>query len=995
VNSGVIDDEGCSVCASGKYKEVANNGDCTDCAAGYTHYFNTSVTPVDCIACDNGYGRDGDVFSPNTAGCTICEAGKAAETALNTDEVVCVTCGVGKYAASGDATCTTCNAGYSTASANKGSLADCNVCDNGYGRTAALDPNVAGCVECTPGRYGTHLGTFACTDCPAGRYNTEDGLSSCLDCPAGRYSDPGTTFCIDCLAGKYAAIGSAECTTCPGGTSVDTGQGTSAADCGGCEAGEFVDMDTVLVCTACPPGKFSFDEAEACNDCPPGSFTELAGTPNNCELCPISYFAEGGGSILCTICPNGRITPALGCEDEEECLSPEMNFYSAFFTMGLIIPMSFEYILQSRYERIAFLRKERVTERLITLTQSISKDVFYAVMKASAEKLLNNSNMLLKTSFFLIGGLVINIIIAVFSFISMLASIFFKAMIVWRGLDIGVDFSTIVENAVEQLPIVKVFPGFGNIFVPLIELLKIFSKIDLNLDAVNITCKGALAPTELLFNLGIIGIAVLLIESDYQMYRSISFGNITEKFMETILQPVYRKWSTHREKGRSGVSLHRTTSGFWYYICLVLSTFTAMNMAGFDLFQSTLQYMMSMVTFFAFVEDNGMHGYSDECNGVAGFKNFDLYIARLASIEAWLLFTPFIYEISKILVPGLPNYASHVKDALVREAEFMKDPQSSLLHITKYTSWFSMDLWLASASEGWLHFMARNLQEETGKNLVTMARQQMEDEKADMMCALPDKETQDDAGITEQGLTYEELGLSEGAVLKTFRGKNVGRNLVDDKEEDEREFAEFSRIGRLLSRFQSTLLGNKDGEEGEEASEEEQIAKFKEAFAQFDEDGDGTITTKELGTVMRSLGQNPTEVELTDIILEFDADGNGEIDFPEFCTMMTRKIKKTADDSAKEEEERQLMETEEFATRYILDKKHQAYLDVITKLYRKYNPDKVDMIPVIMERFKDRERMLIDELIKKYKDKEVFVEFKTKEEREAEEAEEIEREKSE
>ena len=81
---------------------------------------------------------------------------------------------------------------------------------------------------------------------------------------------------------------------------------------------------------------------------------------------------------------------------------------------------------------------------------------------------------------------------------------------------------------------------------------------------------------------------------------------------------------------------------------------------------------------------------------------------------------------------------------------------------------------------------------------------------------------------------------------------------------------------------------------------DEQIAEFKEAFSLFDRNGDGKITTTELGTVMRSLGLNPTQAELQSMINEVDVDGNGTVDFPEFLSLMAREMKDTDIDEDEE-----------------------------------------------------------------------------------------------
>ncbi|KAL2195032.1 EF-hand protein [Corynascus similis CBS 632.67] len=125
---------------------------------------------------------------------------------------------------------------------------------------------------------------------------------------------------------------------------------------------------------------------------------------------------------------------------------------------------------------------------------------------------------------------------------------------------------------------------------------------------------------------------------------------------------------------------------------------------------------------------------------------------------------------------------------------------------------------------------------------------------------------------------------------------------------------------------------------------EEQVSEFKEAFSLFDKDGDGQITTKELGTVMRSLGQNPSESELQDMINEVDADNNGTIDFPEFLTMMARKMK----DTDSEEEIREAFKIFGLISAQVFDRDNNGFISaaelrhVMTSIGEKLTDDEVD-----------------------------------------------------
>ncbi|KAJ3393759.1 calmodulin-like 3 [Entophlyctis sp. JEL0112] len=63
-------------------------------------------------------------------------------------------------------------------------------------------------------------------------------------------------------------------------------------------------------------------------------------------------------------------------------------------------------------------------------------------------------------------------------------------------------------------------------------------------------------------------------------------------------------------------------------------------------------------------------------------------------------------------------------------------------------------------------------------------------------------------------------------------------------------------------------------------------AEYKEAFAFFDKAGSGKIPAASLGRMMRSLGQNPTEAEIAELVASL---GGPAFDFAQFSGIMAKR----------------------------------------------------------------------------------------------------------
>jgi len=114
------------------------------------------------------------------------------------------------------------------------------------------------------------------------------------------------------------------------------------------------------------------------------------------------------------------------------------------------------------------------------------------------------------------------------------------------------------------------------------------------------------------------------------------------------------------------------------------------------------------------------------------------------------------------------------------------------------------------------------------------------------------------------------------------------------------------------------------------------IGKLTEAFKFIDDDNDGRITSKQFESVMRNLGKNINEDELSEMIDKININDNGKIDLSEYLRIILQKMQ---DNQTEEEIYEAFTQFDEHGTGFISANKLR---EIMTNYSEKINNEEID-----------------------------------------------------
>ena len=375
----------------------------------------------------------------------------------------------------------------------------------------------------------------------------------------------------------------------------------------------------------------------------------------------------------------------------------------------MLVPFSIKYVVYGRFHRLAFLRKERVIQVLKDRVRHLYAFSSYENARMECEKITARSSPLrrVKTWIFIVFGFILWIFAGALTLISHFLDIYFKSLILYKSFQMDFNF---MDRVIEALQ----FPFLINIvnpFIPFLEMLIVFK---INFGAFGVTCVGAAMPYQLMVNLIVLGLVIIVVESDLQIFRVLTQAPLYELLVGLFTKEPYIKWSM-REKG---TKLNWTLAGI-YNIAYTISINTMTSIfQGTDVFMSTLLFAMSTVELGDFFYDERVNSPTNACNEVPGLENCDTDIYDCAGYIFKFLIIPLTYEISEVLIPGIPKFQREFRKQFAGSGD--KKPWYGITAALKYASYFSLDLWWLHASGSHVTHITNDIPYGTAGNARTL-----------------------------------------------------------------------------------------------------------------------------------------------------------------------------------------------------------------------------------------------------------------------------------
>lgn len=203
----------CTLCPKGYEAPATGSVVCEECAVGWYN----SVPGTTCDEAPQG------TFTSTTASATysLCPKGQF-NSEMGQD--ACTPCSPGYYTdAVGSTQCKTCLAGAWSGS----QAATCTACQAGYTSSPGVDNSPQGCTRCLPGTFGTSTSKQsmckACTrgyqcpgfgqtivsQCGLGTFSPVEGLNKCRPCPVNTFQATAVN--------RLSPVAIFACTRCPAG----------------------------------------------------------------------------------------------------------------------------------------------------------------------------------------------------------------------------------------------------------------------------------------------------------------------------------------------------------------------------------------------------------------------------------------------------------------------------------------------------------------------------------------------------------------------------------------------------------------------------------------------------------------------------------------------------------------------------------------------------------------------------------------------------------